>query len=86
MGQGGPRAVQQGLDRRDRRRLSARELLVAAALELATDQRGALRARQPLDRAQRAREALALLDDLEGRRRAARQLGRRGAVGRAARK
>ena len=34
-----------------RRRLAARELLVAAALELAPDQRGALRAGQALDRA-----------------------------------
>ena len=76
VGQRRARAVQQRLDRGHRRRLAARELLVAAALELAPDQRGALRAGQPLDRAQRAGEALALLDDLEGRRRAAGQLGR----------
>ena len=76
VGQRGPRTVQQRLDRGHRRRLAARELLVAAALELAPHERGALGARQALDRAQRACEALALFDDLEGRRRAARQLGR----------
>ena len=54
VGQCRPRAVQQGLDRRDRCRLAARELLVAAALELAADQRGALRARQALDRVEGA--------------------------------
>jgi hypothetical protein len=69
--------VQQRLHGGDRRGLALRDVLVAAALELATEERGALGARELVDRVQRAGEALAALDLVERRRRAAGQLGPR---------